>query len=133
MIKSFVISFVSFIVLDFLWLGFVMKKFNLKQLSEIGRIQDGEFQVQYGPAIIVYILTALAITFFILPKFTSDSSWLTVFLWGAFMGLIVYGVYDMTNLSILKNYPSAFALADIAWGTFVFGAISVITWKFTTY
>jgi len=106
-----------------------MKKFNLRHLSEIGRIQNGDFQVQYGAAIFVYIFLAAAVTFFILPKFSIDTPWLHVFLWGSLMGLIVYGVYDMTNLSILKAYPLAFSLADMAWGTFVFGVVTLLTWK----
>ena len=132
MIKSFFISLVSFLVLDFLWLGFVVKKFNLEQLAEIGRIQNGDFNVQYGAASLTYLCMAAAVTFFVLPKFSSDSPILQVFLWGALMGLIVYGIYDMTNLSILKNYPFAFSIADMAWGTFVFGAVTTITWKINT-
>ena len=47
------------------------------------------------------------------------------------MGLLVYGVFDMTNMAILKNYPIPFLLADMAWGTVVFGIVSVLTWKVT--
>ncbi len=133
MIKSFLISLVSFIVLDFLWLGFVVKKFNTEQLKDLGRFKDGDIQVLYTPAFIVYVLMAVGITFFVLPKLTDDSSWLSVFLGGALMGLIVYGVYDMTNLSIIKDYPIPFALADIAWGTFVFGVVTAIAWKLSSF
>jgi uncharacterized membrane protein len=133
MIKSFFISFFSFLALDFLWLGFVMKKFNLEQLAELGRIQNGNFQIQYGAASVVYILLPSAVTFFVLPKLNADSNLMTTFLWGAFMGLIIYGVYDMTNLSVLKNYPLAFSVADLAWGTFVFGLVSALTWKIASY
>lgn len=129
MIKAFLVSFFSFIVIDFLWLGFVVKKFNLQQLADIGRIQNGDFKILYGPAVLVYVFMAAAVAFFVLPKFTSETSVLHVFLWGALMGLIIYGVYDMTNMSILKNYPWAFAIADMAWGTFVFAVVTFITWK----
>lgn len=130
LIKCFIVSFFSFAILDFLWLGFVMKDFNMKQLSEIGRIENGQFQIGYGPAVIVYILMALAVTFFIREKIANVDSYLQVFAIGALLGLVVYGVYDFTNLAILKNYPVAFVAADVAWGTFVFGAVTLIVKKF---
>jgi uncharacterized membrane protein len=132
MFKSFLISCVSFAILDFLWLGVVMKKFNLEQLSEIGRIQSGEFQVMYGPALAVYVLMAVALTFFVLPRISVESPWSSGLVWGAIMGLLIYGVYDMTNLAILKNYPVPFACADVAWGTFSFAVVTVLTNYFNT-
>ena len=36
---------------------------------------------------------------------------------GALFGLVVYGVYDFTNYSTLRQWPFALALADVAWGT----------------
>ena len=129
MLKPFFISFVSFIVLDFIWLGFVMKDFNLRQLAEIGRIENGTFQILYVPALLTYILMALAVTFFVLPKAAETDPWWQLGLWGALLGLIVYGVFDLTNLAILKNYPVPFIIADMAWGTAVFAIVSVLTRK----
>ncbi len=129
MLKAFGISFFAFIVLDFLWLGFVVKKFNLNQLAEIGRIENGDFSLLYAPAAVTYVFMAALVTFFVLPKLASGGEWLHAFGWGALMGLLVYGVFDMTNLTILKNYPIPFLAADMAWGTVVFGIVSVITWK----
>jgi uncharacterized membrane protein len=129
LILQFVVALVSFAVLDTIWLGFVMKDFNLRALSEIGRIEDGKFQLAYFPAAVVYVLMALAVVIFVLPRVQEPSPWWFVFGIGALMGLVVYGVFDMTNLAILKNYPWSFALADIAWGTFAFGAVTLISNK----
>ena len=123
--KSFAVAFVSFIVLDFLWLGFVVKDFNLAQLSSIGRIENGDFRINYPAAAMAYVFMALAVAFFVRPHDTG--SYVRTFLRGAFLGLIAYGIYDMTNLAILRDYPFAFVAADMAWGTFVFGVVSVIT------
>jgi uncharacterized membrane protein len=130
MIKAFVISFISFVILDFLWLGFVVKSFSLRQLSEIGRIKDGELSILYVPAGVVYVSMAAMVTLFILPKISVEGTWTEAFSWGALMGLFVYSFFDMTNLSILKNYPLPFSLADIAWGTFAFGLVSLLAWKY---
>ena len=126
MIKAFGIAILSFLVLDSIWFKFVVKDFNLKHLAEIGRIANGEFQILYGPAIVVYLLMALAVVFFALPK-VAGASFLGTFLWGAFLGLIVYGVFDMTNMAVLKKYSLSFALVDMAWGAFAFGTVTLVT------
>ena len=42
------------------------------------------------------------------------------------MGFVVYGIFDMTNMAILKNYPLLFAAVDMSWGTFAFIVVSAI-------
>lgn len=118
----------AFMVLDFVWLGLVMNKFNAEQLSAIGRINNGKFEILYGPAIAAYLLMAASVVFFAGPRVAGESSLLQVWLWGAFLGLIVFGIFDFTNLAILKNYPWAFALADMSWGVFVYGLVTSGFW-----
>ena len=36
--------------------------------------------------------------------------------YGALFGWILFGVYDFTNYSTLKNYPLIFAVVDTLWG-----------------
>lgn len=124
-IKPFLACLVLTIALDFVWLGYVVNRFNLNQLAQIGRIVDGKFDVWLLPAVITYILMALLVVFFVLPQ-TEGRGWVEAFGLGCLMGFCVYGVFDMTNLAILKNYPVPFALADMAWGTFLFGAITLL-------
>jgi uncharacterized membrane protein len=45
---------------------------------------------------------------------------------GGFMGLIAYGTYDLTNLSVLNGYSVKIALIDLAWGTVLSGATAGI-------
>lgn len=123
----FALAVASFIILDLIWLGFVVKEFNLRELSEIGRIKDGSFEVLYLPSGLVYVLMALAVQIFVLPKVENQKSRVRTFLTGALMGLVVYGVFDFTNLAIIKNYPVMFAVIDITWGCIAFGIVSAIT------
>lgn len=126
MLKSFSLSALAFAALDFLWLGFVVKDFNLRQLSLIGRIEDGRFDLLYAPVWIVYLLMAASVAYFVLPRIPSGAPLWQAFLNGAAMGLIAFGIFDMTNLAILKNYPVPFALVDMAWGTFAYGAVTCL-------
>ena len=43
---------------------------------------------------------------------------------GAGLGLVVYGVYDLTNLSTLAAWPVAVTVADIVWGIVATAAVS---------
>ena len=124
--KNIIIAFFSFIILDFVWLGLVIKKFNMQMLSEIGRIKDGQFDIMYAPALGAYVLMSLALVVFVVPKISGAESWLNVVLYGGLMGFVVYGIFDMTNMAILKNYPLLFAAVDMSWGTFAFIVVSAI-------
>lgn len=128
MIKAFLISLPLLTILDFLWLGFVMREFNLRQLAPIGRIEDGNFKLLLGPAILAYLLMALSVALFSVPRAMQENSIAGAFMWGALLGLVVYGIFDLTNLAILKNYPFQFALVDMAWGTFVYATVTAITY-----
>jgi uncharacterized membrane protein len=36
---------------------------------------------------------------------------------GAFVGFVIYVVYDFTNLSFVKGWPLWISIIDAAWGT----------------
>ena len=119
------VSFITIIVLDYVWLGLIMNKFYVENLGTIARIQEGKIQPVYWAAAIVYVLLAVGIVYFVLPKVGPGTSFLNVFLAGALMGLIIYGVYDMTNYATLKDFPVNLAFADMAWGATVTGLATI--------
>lgn len=115
-----IISFVSAIILDLLWLGVIAKPLVTKWLAPW--MSDG-FKI--WPAAVVYALLALGTTFFVFPKISSFG---TAALYGVLLGLIIYGVYDMTNLATISGWPLKFALMDMAWGMVSGGLIAMITY-----
>lgn len=100
--------------------------FNLQQLNEIGRIKDGQFDIFDLPAALAYILMAFAMAFYVFPSLTNEKPIWQIFAFGAGMGAVIYGIYDLTNLALLKNYPLPFAIADMMWGTFVYGTVACL-------
>jgi uncharacterized membrane protein len=101
-----------------------MKDFNLKQLRSIGRVEDGFFKVAMMPAFVVYLLMATLLVVFVLPSLGEEPLLMGAAM-GALMGFCVYGVFDLTNLAILRSYPIPFALVDVIWGTFLFSITTV--------
>jgi len=55
----------------------------------------------------------MAHTIFVIPRASTVP---LAAAYGALFGLVVYGVYDFTNYSTLRQWPLVLALADVAWG-----------------
>ena len=112
-IKLAALGAVVFMVLDGIWLGVVMKSFYRDQLAPIVRLANGGIAPNWPAAFVVYALLGIGIAVFVLPRASSAS---LAAAYGALFGLVVYGVYDFTNYSTLRQWPFVLALADVAWG-----------------
>ncbi len=123
-IVLFAAAFVLIPLLDYLYLGKLMYGFYLNELGSLARMQDGRFQPMLLPAAGVYALLALGVVCFVLSWV---ESWSQALVWGGVLGLIIYGVYDLTNLSTLQGYSWKMTIADMAWGTVLCGFVSVLT------
>jgi uncharacterized membrane protein len=105
---------VSFMVLDGLWLGVLMKNFYRDRLAPIARLGSaGGIAPNWPAAFVVYALLGAGISLFVVPRAATLTSAAAS---GALFGLVVYGVYDFTNYSTLRQWPLALALTDVAWG-----------------
>ena len=118
-------AFFAFAVLDGIWLGVVMKAFYRDQLSPIARMANGSLAPVWPPAILVYVLLAIGIAVLVMPR---ASSGLSAALFGALFGLVVYGVYDLTNYATLARWPAVVTVVDIVWGTLASAAVAAIVW-----
>jgi uncharacterized membrane protein len=112
-IKLAVVGAVAFMVLDGVWLGLLMKNFYRDQLAPIVRLSDGGIAPHWPPALVVYALLGTGIALFVVPRAATVS---LAAAYGALFGLVVYGVYDFTNYSTLRQWPFVLTLADVAWG-----------------
>jgi uncharacterized membrane protein len=104
---------VSFMLLDGLWLGLLMKGFYRDRLAPIARMANGGFAPNWPAALVVYLLLGAGIASFVAPRASGLASAAG---YGALLGLVVYGVYDFTNYSTLRQWPFVLTLADVAWG-----------------
>lgn len=121
---TFIIGFVTYVIVDLIWLGVIIKPFNTKMLAP----WLGELKIV--PAMMVYVLLALGLVCFVLPKAHSA---MTALLWGALLGAIIYGVYDFTNYATIANWPLKFLFVDWLWGAVSGGLVGVIVWNVTKF
>jgi uncharacterized membrane protein len=114
---------VAFMVLDGLWLGVLTKNFYRDQLAPIVRLADGGIAPHWPAAFVVYVLLGTGIALFVIPRASTISSAAG---YGAMLGLVVYGVYDFTNYSTLRQWPFVLVLVDVAWGMVASAACAAV-------
>lgn len=117
MLKNFVIYlsfFIALITIDLIWLLGVAK--NLYR-NEMGDLMAIEPKLLAGLAF--YLLYALGVCIFVVIPALSKQSWIYALQYGALFGFFCYMTYDLTNLAVVRNFPTQLAFIDIAWGSFV--------------
>jgi len=117
LLKNFAIylSFlIALIAIDSVWLLGVAK--NLYR-NEMGDLMASEPKLLAGLAF--YLLYALGVCIFVVVPALSKQSCLYALQYGALFGLFCYMTYDLTNLAVVRNFPTQLAFIDIAWGSFV--------------
>jgi uncharacterized membrane protein len=99
------------IPIDFLFLGLVAKDFFT---SQVGNMLG---EIRLAPAILFYLLYVVGIVIFVSGP--AAANWQSTLLYGALFGLFCYATFELTSMSLLKNWSWAVVIVDICWGTFV--------------
>ena len=67
-------------------------------------------------AIASYVLMAIGWLVFVADKARATQSFLGGAAYGALYGLVVYGVFNMTNYVLFEQYAPSVLFRDLAWG-----------------
>ena len=110
-LMSYVATLFIIVVLDLVWLGQVAKPLYS---AEIGPLLRKDPNLVAAGAF--YLLYAGGLALFAVSPGLKAGSALQSLLLGAALGLVAYGTYDLTNLSVINGYTLRIALIDIAWG-----------------
>lgn len=129
--KIFCIALVVFAVTDLFWLGYMANNYYFQNFANVMNVENGQFKPILWAGAMVYLFFSLAILIFVLPK--ANGSLTSALTYGALLGAVIYGIYDFTCLSLIKNWPLKITFVDLAWGTFLFAFSSVITTYFSRF
>ena len=116
--KQFIYIFVSsivFIVIDSVYLNFIKDYFN----NQVKLIQGSPIKINSYAIIICYIILIFGINYFIIIP---NRSILDAFL----LGLIIYGVYETTNMALFSKWSWTTVLIDTLWGGILFALTTTI-------
>ena len=116
-IKQVLISAVAMLLLDALYLSTFSSFFN----KLITSIQGSPIKFEPIGAILCYLLLIGGLNYFIISRKKS--------LQEAFiLGIVIYGVYETTNLTIIKNWNMKAVALDTLWGGILFALTTKITY-----
>ena len=111
----FLVSAIVFVVLDFIYLNIASSYFN----NQIKMVQGSPIQFNLLGAVLCYIILILGINYFIIqPRKSVGDAFL--------LGTFVYGVYETTNYTLLKNWTLLTVFIDTLWGGVLFATTTYI-------
>lgn len=111
---AYVGSAVSMLALDIVWLSTMAERLYRPQLGEL--LAD-DFRL--GPAMAFYALYLFGVVYFVVLRALTEGGWKKAALDGALLGLVAYGVYDLTNQATLRHWPVLVTSLDLVWGSFL--------------
>lgn len=119
LLKTYLLLLPILFLIDYLWLGKLMGPFYLRELGPLARTDGSAFVPVVWAAVAVYLLIPLGICVFVLPLVPGQDFVLPALGYGVLYGLVLYGVFDMTNYALINGYSLKMALVDICWGGFL--------------
>lgn len=118
------VALVTVLALDALWLGVLMRRFYSRRFAAIGRMSGGSMAPIWPAAAAVYVLLAVGIVAFALPLAAGAVA--PAAAWGALLGGVIYGFYNLTNHATLAGWSPAITVVDIAWGIGLCAAVTTV-------
>jgi uncharacterized membrane protein len=87
--------------------------------QQIRLVQGSSIQMNFVAAAMCYVILVFGINHFILePKKSVYEAFL--------LGIVIYGVYETTSYSLLKNWRFSTVVVDTLWGGILFALTTMI-------
>lgn len=99
---------------------YLLKDIFIKQIISV---QKTNFKIDIVPAALCYILLILGLYYFIIkPKLSITHAF--------FLGILIYGVFETTNMAIFKNWTWKMVAIDTLWGGTLYAVTTYIIREF---
>jgi len=109
------ISAIVFVTIDYFYLNLIKNYFK----KQVQLVQGSPLELNYLGAIICYIFLIFGINYFIIkPKRSVQDAFL--------LGLIIYGVFETTNLALFSKWSWLTVVIDSLWGGILFALTTYI-------
>lgn len=121
-LQTYCISFVTFLVVDLFWLNVAAKELYKRSLGDYLAPEPS-----LVPGLVLYALLVAGLTYFVILPARKDKNMPLALIRSAFLGVICYATYDLTNLAVAKNWPLSVTIIDIIWGAVLMMSTTAIT------
>lgn len=119
---SWLAGFITLTILDVIWLGYIIQDIIREDFAPFITITNGSIDILLGVGLLAWAIISLGCVYFVSYR---ASSFKEVLSNGALFGFVLYGCYELTNLTFFTNYPILFVIIDIIWGIFACTAVSI--------
>jgi uncharacterized membrane protein len=120
-ILTYFITLATFVAIDLVWLMWIARSTYVAEMGTMLRKEP-----QLVAAFIFYFLYAAGLMYFaVAPALKLDSVTQGLML-GAVLGLVAYGTYDLTALSVINGFNTKIAVIDLIWGAALSGTSAAI-------
>ena len=126
-----ILLIIYILLIDFIWIYLINKE---NYIGSIKKVQKEKATFNFNYAIFTYLLVIISIIYLSVPfvksKFINkDSKKIKIkksLIYGAFVGFIIYGIYNFTCLSIYKDYEFKVGIMDSLWGAFLYSSSTTL-------
>ncbi len=125
-IREFIVVLVIMGIIDMIFLKIIV---DLIWKDMIKDIQVSAFKPNLAYIPIPYLLMTIGIVIFILPHIREDNVLGDSIFYGGLLGLIIYGVFDSTNLVLFSRYKLGVGILDTIWGVILFSVVTFLSKK----
>jgi uncharacterized membrane protein len=121
-ILTYISALFTFLVLDLFWLNVAAKELYRRSLTDYLAPQ-----AQVAPGLLLYALLVSGLVYFVILPARKDKDTPKALLRAAFLGVLCYATYDLTNLAVAKSWPLSITIIDIVWGAVLMTSTTAIT------
>jgi len=123
--NSIVILFVLMMLVDIPMVRYLYQTTYSGMFTKINSGTNTSTTRLYTAGIIVYLLMAIGLYVFVISAST-DMSFMYTILKGALLGVILFGVYDITNVATIPAFGIKEAAIDTIWGGTLFAIVTAL-------
>ena len=116
-------ALIIFGIVDIAWLSFMGSTFYKPMLGDMLASS-----VRPLPAVVFYLFFPVGLATFAIVPALRDSSPITALAYGALLGALCYGTYDLTNHAVMREWSTEVTVVDIAYGAFASAVASIATY-----
>jgi uncharacterized membrane protein len=124
-LSVFTAGFLTILILDTIWLWSVTKDFIIREFWNLIIVEWWKIKINLWVWLLAWFIISSMIVIFVTLQFTTYKD---IALYWALLGFMSYAMYDLTNLTFITNYSLKFTILDIAWGTFVWMSVSLVSY-----
>ena len=114
-VKQLLAAAVIFMGLDFIYLSSFSGFFG----NVVQKVQHSPLKMRFAGAALCYVALLVAFYYFILRQRRSVAE---AFL----LGVLIYAVFETTNLALFKDWPWTAVVLDTTWGGILFASTTAI-------